>query len=159
MLCMTDVYLRDITDTYFPVLYLNVSRLSVCSSCCVRWICYIIFIIKQQQQTNLLIYLVSALTTDPSFVLLTVFDGNNNDEDDVTDLHGTSKNPYWSNMPNALKTTIKKTKTKQKPSGAERKESECQSWDLQEFLCLRRGGSSGPFWRSSYRIAMREADD
>ena len=34
-LCVTGVYLRDITNTIFVILHLKVSRLSICSSCVV----------------------------------------------------------------------------------------------------------------------------
>ena len=33
MLCVTGVYLRDITNTIFVILHFNVSQLSVCSHC------------------------------------------------------------------------------------------------------------------------------
>ena len=33
MLCVSGVYLRDITNTIFVILHLNVSHLSLCSSC------------------------------------------------------------------------------------------------------------------------------
>ena len=36
MLCVTGVYLRDITNIIFAILLLNVSHLSVCSSCLVK---------------------------------------------------------------------------------------------------------------------------
>ena len=34
MVCVTGVYLSDITDIIFSILHLNVSPLSICSSCC-----------------------------------------------------------------------------------------------------------------------------
>ena len=34
MLCMSGVYLRDVTKAIFVNLLLNVNHLSVCSSCC-----------------------------------------------------------------------------------------------------------------------------
>ena len=33
MLCVTDVYLRDVPKMIFKILHLNVSHLSVCSTC------------------------------------------------------------------------------------------------------------------------------
>ena len=35
-LCVTGVYLRDLTNIIFVILHLNVSHLSVCSSCLFR---------------------------------------------------------------------------------------------------------------------------
>ena len=33
MLCVTDAYLRDISNTIFVILHLELSRLNVCCSC------------------------------------------------------------------------------------------------------------------------------
>ena len=33
MLCVTGVYLRDVTNTTFSILHLNVNYLSICSAC------------------------------------------------------------------------------------------------------------------------------
>ena len=41
-LCVTGVYLRDITKMIFVILHLNVSQLSICSSCLGLVACYLV---------------------------------------------------------------------------------------------------------------------
>ena len=43
MLCVTGVYLRDITSINFIILYLNVSHPSACSSCSLFLLALIVF--------------------------------------------------------------------------------------------------------------------
>ena len=38
VLCVSGVYLRDITDMIFVILHLNVGHLSVCSSCLIKFL-------------------------------------------------------------------------------------------------------------------------
>ena len=46
MLCVTYMYLRDITNTLFTIVNLNVSHLSVCSSC------YVFFFNQHREKTR-----------------------------------------------------------------------------------------------------------
>ena len=46
MLCVTDMYFKDMMNTICVILYLYMGHLSVCSSCLIRVICYWLFLQK-----------------------------------------------------------------------------------------------------------------